>query len=154
MIYENSRVKCVRTPDYNYDFDKQTGFFARWGATKEDDPDFSKLGPEILDIEITTSCAGPAGNPCPFCYKANTPKGDNMSFETFQAIFNKLPRTLNQVAFGADATLTSNPDIWKMFDYCRNNDYNQVVPNITIAHITKETAERLASVCGAVAVSR
>jgi hypothetical protein len=77
-----------------------------------------------------------------------------MSFETFVEIFHKLPRTLTQIAFGADATLTSNPDIWKMFEYCRSNDYNQVIPNVTVANIDAETAKRLASVVGAVAVSR
>lgn len=146
--------KIVRTPGYNYNFDYNTGFFARWGETKDHDPDFSPLGPEIADIEITTACGGPIGNPCSFCYKSNTSSGDNMSFDTFKDIFHRLPKNLTQIAFGADATLTSNPDIWKMFDYCRNNDYNKVIPNVTVANIDKNTAAKLSKVCGAVAVSR
>lgn len=146
--------KIVKSPDYNYIFDDVTGFFARWGATPNDDPDFSKFGPEIADIEITTKCTGPGGRLCKFCYKSNTPKGENMSFETFKEIFHKLPKNLTQIAFGADADATQNPDMWKMFDYCRNNDHNKVVPNITVADVKELTAARLASVCGAVAVSR
>jgi len=62
--------------------------------------------------------------------------------------------TLTQIAFGADSHATSNPDLFAMMDYCRNNDYNKVVPNITVAQITDETADKLAKYCGAVAISR
>ena len=158
MIRENSRFKIVRTKGYNYNFDKKTGYFERWGKTVDDDPDYSPIGPEIVDLECTTICNGPAsesgGGPCKFCYKSNTKNGVNMSFETFKTVFHNLPRTITQIAFGVDANLTSNPDIWKMFDYCRANDYNKVVPNVTVANITTETANRLVAVTGAVAVSR
>lgn len=147
---------------YNYVFNKETGFFARWGETKKDDPQFSPIGPEILDIEVTTKCTGPGGKLCAFCYKANTPNGDNMSLATFKGILNKmLPSSgrgssqkqagVTQVAFGADATCLSNPDLFKMMDHCRDND---VVPNITVADITDETADELIKRVGAVAVSR
>ena len=85
------------------------------------------------------------------CYKSNTTKGSYMTFETFKKVFDKLPKTLTQIAFGADATLESNPDIWKIIEYSRNND---VIPNITVADINDMTAKRLAYYCGAVAVSR
>lgn len=58
---------------------------------------------------------------------------------------------LTQVAFGADSKAESNPDLWKMMDYCRKKG---VIPNITVAQITDETADKLVSKCGAVAVSR
>lgn len=154
MILRDKRYKALRSTDYNYDFDGKTGYFARWGHRKEDDPDFCRFGPEILDIEVTTSCHGPAGKPCAFCYKANTPDGQNMSLETFKNILDRMPHTLTQCAFGADAQCKSNPDIWKMMDYCRNNERNPIVPNITVADIDDNTASRLAELCGAVAVSR
>lgn len=147
-------MKTVKTPEYNYVFNEKTGFFARWGKTQDDDPDMSPLGPEIADIEVTTKCFGPGGVLCKFCYKSNIPSGENMSFETFKKVFHNLPDNLTQIAFGADASCTTNPEIWDMFDYCRNNDYNKVVPNITVADISILTAIRLANVCGAVAVSR
>ena len=100
MIAENDRVKICRFTNYNYNFDKQTGFFARWGKTKEEDPKYSPVGPEILDLEISEICHGINGTPCKFCYKSNTGTGKNMSFETFKTIFCKMPKTLTQIAFG------------------------------------------------------
>jgi hypothetical protein len=88
------------------------------------------------------------------CYKGNTPKGENMTFETFKQVFHNLPRTLTQIAFGADASATANPDLPKMMEYCRTNSYNRVVPNITVADISSETADWLSKLAGAVAVSR
>ena len=151
FIRDNQDKKELNSSSYNFKFDKKSGFFMRWGKNKDDDPDYSPYGPEIADIEVTTSCSGPAGKVCVFCYKANTPRGTNMSFGTFKKVFANLPKTITQIAFGADANLTSNPDIWKMFDYCRENG---VVPNVTVANITKKIAERLTKVCGGVAVSR
>jgi len=151
-VLEDEKVKIVRSPIYNYNFDKSTGYFERWGKDKEDDPMCSPFGSEILDIEITTICSG-IGNygPCSFCYKANTNNGTNMSFETFKNIFDKLPNTVNQIAFGVDAKCESNPDTFKIMEYTRENG---VIPNITVADVNDETAKKLANVCGAVAVSR
>jgi hypothetical protein len=154
LIRESKTKKALLSKSYNYIFNKETGYFARWGQTKEEDPQWSPFGPEILDIEVTTKCAGPGGKLCPFCYKSNTPNGKNMTFETFKQILDKMPKTLTQVAFGADAHATSNPDLWKMMEYCRNNEHNQIVPNITVADITDDTADLLVHHCGAVAVSR
>jgi MoaA/NifB/PqqE/SkfB family radical SAM enzyme len=76
-----------------------------------------------------------------------------MTFEEFKTIFHKIPKTLTQIAFGADAGGFTNPDLFKMMEYCRNNDYNIVVPNITVADISDEVADKLAELAGAVAVS-
>ena len=84
------------------------------------------------------------------CYKSNSPNGKYMSFETFRDIFDKMPKSITQIAFGADAQATSNPDLFRMMSYARSNG---VIPNITVAQITDETAEKLVKVCGAVAVS-
>lgn len=150
MIIWKGSIKSFNKPDYHYIFDKATGRFAAWGKTIHDDPEFCKYGPDIFDCEITTICRGISGTPCNFCYKANTPNGKNMSFETFKMVFDSLPETICQIAFGADATLTANPDLWKMMDYCIENN---VVPNITAANISKEVAEKLAERCGATAIS-
>jgi len=155
-------IKKVRSKYYNYDFNTKTGLLIRWGETfaTEHDPIMSPIGPEIADIEISTICNG-IGNymdsrkPCPWCYKSNTGCGNNMSFETFKSIFHKLPRNLTQIAFGI-GDIDGNPDLWKIMEYCRENDYNKVIPNITVngMGITNEIAEKLASLCGAVSVSR
>ena len=154
IISETTVWKRIRSSDYNYNFNKITGYFERWGAKEEDDPLYAP-GPEILDCEISTICSGVDGRICPHCYKSNTAKGVNMSFETWKIIFDKMPRTLTQVAFGI-GDISGNPDLWKNMDYCRTNGRNYVVPNITINGwgLTDEVARKFAEICGAIAVSR
>jgi len=148
-IIENGKEKVLRSKNYNYHFNKKTGFMAQWGETQEQDPGRAP-GPVIADIEVLNMCKGPGGKLCNFCYKSNTPKGHYMSFEEYKELFEKLPKTLTQIAFGADADLSLNPDIFKIMEYTREQG---VIPNITVADINKETAKKLAKICGAVAVS-
>lgn len=157
VVADNGQMRIVRSANYNYNFDYNNGFFARWGATEDEDPQLAPF-PEILDIEVTTKCKGPGGKLCSFCYKANSPKGENMTFETFKTIIDKMSFNVDkkrvgitQLALGADAQCEANPDIWKMMEYSREN---KIVPNITVADISEETAEKLSKLCGAVAVSR
>jgi len=140
-------LKVYKSEDYNFVFNKKTGFFARWGKTALDDPKFSPIGPEILDIEISTICS----KGCPWCYKSNKAQGRNMSFDTFKMMFDKFPKTLTQIAFGI-GDIDGNPDLWKIMEYCRIND---VIPNITIngERMTPMRYDLLTQLCGAVAVS-
>ena len=121
-------LRQIRTPEYNLDFRSEDGFLIRWGKIPSDDPKYSPIGPEILDIEVSTVCSGIFGVPCVHCYKSNTFKGKNMSFDTFKQIFDKMPGNLTQIAFGI-GDIDANPDLFKMFAYCRAMN---VVPNITI----------------------
>jgi len=150
QITENEKFKKMTSSDANYIFNKINGQMITWGKTLEDDAE-KFPGPTIADIEITTSCDGVKGQLCSFCYKANNPHGKNMSFETFQKVFDNLPKTITQIAFGADSKAKSNPDIWKIMEYSKNNG---VIPNITVAEIDDKVADKLAFYCGAVAVSR
>lgn len=84
------------------------------------------------------------------------PNGKNMSLDTFKSIIDKMKVSktcigITQCAIGADATCESNPDLFKMMEYARQN---YVVPNITVADISDDVADKLSSLCGAVAVSR
>jgi radical SAM protein with 4Fe4S-binding SPASM domain len=146
QILENDKVKLCRSENYNFNFDKTNGNFERWGKTQADDPEFAPA-PEILDFEVTTIC----DHGCPFCYKGNTKNGHNTSFADFKTVIDKIPKTLTQVAFGADASATANPELFDMMRYARSIG---VIPNITVADITRETAKTLSELCGAVAVSR
>lgn len=161
ILYDaQNGIKRVISSEYNYHFNMKTGEFARWSNTAVDDP---VSGPvEIADIEVSEICDGiPAigssiATPCNFCYKTNTRVGRNMSFETFKTIFDKLPQTLTQIAFGI-GNLNGNPDLVKMFDYCRNNEHNPgVVPNLTINgwELDDEWVRILSSKLGGIAVSR
>lgn len=151
-----ARVKLIRVPGYTLVFDKETGFLARWGDSPDENPRFSPIGPEIADIEISTVCHGigktmETRTPCSWCYKSNTGTGENMTFETFRTILDKFPPTLAQIAFGV-GDIDANRDLWRIMEHCRQNG---VIPNITVngMGVTDEVAERLAQVCGAVAVS-
>ena len=97
MLYDSPDKKSVRSKGYNYDFDKKTGFFVRWGATLKDDPTFAPTGPEIWDCECTTICTGMnhqvVSSPCRFCYKANNPRGTNLSFSDFKIMIDELPKS-------------------------------------------------------------
>lgn len=153
-------IKRCQSDVYNYVFNTKNGHFARWGKTVQDDPKWGPL--EILDLEVSEVCNGiPAVGsdiavPCSHCYKTNTKVGRNMSFETFKDIFDKLPQTLYSIAFGI-GDIDSNPDLVKMFDYCRNNDHNpNVIPNLTINgwKLDDYWTNILKTYCGGVAVSR
>jgi len=159
-VIDTPKHRLVRSESYNYNFDKSTGYFQRWGKTIDDDPSFAPY-PEILDIEITTICAGVPQldgirRPCSFCYKANSTKGKNMSFDTFKQIVDNMTFTdgrpcLLQVAFGGDSQATSNPDLLQMMHYLRNKG---IIPNITVADLDDNMAKQLAAVVGGIAVSR
>ena len=148
-IYDNDQIKGLTSENANWVMRKSDGFTMMWGKTQDEDMLMSPV-PVIADMEVSTQCAGPGQVPCPFCYKANGPKGHNMSFETFKTIINKM-KFVTQVAFGADAQGTANPDLFAMMAYARELG---IVPNITIADISDRTADKLALYCGAVAVSR
>jgi hypothetical protein len=158
FVVDAPTVKVCISENYNYTFDKINGDFKRWGKTYEEDPQFSPVFAEIADIEITTACSGALTKingkeirkPCAFCYKSNTPNGYNMSFETFKKIIDRTPKILTQIAFGVDSTATSNPDLWKMAAYCREIG---IIPNVTVADVSDEVADKLAGVMGACAVS-
>lgn len=167
-LHEDERFKCIASSDYNLLFNKQTGFLARWGKTKDDDPDWSPFGPELADIEISSAApedltnvgslttitqGGCNGIGCKkFCYKQNTSNQTvHMTLELFKGIMDRMPRTLTQIAFGV-CSINSNPDVWEIFAETRRRG---CVPNVTVngQGITDDIAAKLSSLCGAVAVS-
>lgn len=151
LIKQIGNIRMARTVDgtYNYRYDVSSGHFMRWGKTVNDDPVMAPV-PEILDIEVTDICKGPGGKLCPFCYKANTPMGTYMPFETFATIIDRMP-WLTQIALGVDAQGTSNPDLPQMMEYARSKG---IVPNLTVADIDDKIADMIATYAGACAVSR
>jgi radical SAM protein with 4Fe4S-binding SPASM domain len=141
------RVRLLSIPGYNYMMDYTTGQFLRWGKTFKDDPEYSPIGPEIMDIELSTICS----RACPWCYKSNTSLGSYMTFETFKSMFEKFPKCLTQIAFGI-GDIPGCPDLFKIMTYVREQG---VVPNITINgdFLDDESAEKLSKLCGSLAVS-
>jgi len=150
QIIESKTEKVFISPDFNYTFNKISGYYTQWGKAKEDNPARCNYGPIIADIEVVSMCKGPGGKLCPFCYKSNTPNGHYMSLEDYKVLFAKLPRTITQIAFGADADCSLNPDLFEIMQYTRDQG---VIPNITVADISWPTAQTLGKLCGAVSVS-
>lgn len=166
IIRDTEKVKIIDSDNLHCVFSKITGETVTWGRTMREDPDWSPPGPFILDCEISTICHGPEDStgkarPCPQCYKSNTPfHGKNMSLETWKIILSKMPKTLQQVAFGL-GDIDGNPNLWNILIHTREQG---IVPNITIngsrmslGYLTypKTVASyrNLAGLCGAVAVS-
>ena len=147
-MVENNTWKFFRSPNVNFNFNKINGFMQTWGDKPENDPTHAPF-PFILDIEITTKCNGPANKLCGFCYKSNNPNGHNMTLDQFKNIIDKMP-WLTQCALGADAQGMTNPDMYDMMAYARSKG---IIPNLTIADVSEDVAQKLAKVAGAVAVS-
>lgn len=149
FVIDSKDCKMAIGEDYNFVFNKINGDFLRWGRNHDDNPQFSPIGPEILDLEISVNGC-PSG--CPFCYKNNTnEEATNMSFETFKDVLDKFPASLTQIAFGITGIQT-NPDFIKMMEYCREKG---IVPNFTLSGIdlTDEMAKKCSNLVGALAVS-
>ena len=96
--------------------------------------------PDDLNVEISYSAAE--------VFK-------NMTLEEFKVLFHKLPITLTQIAFGIGDLQDLDAEMWKIFDYCRHNDYQEVIPNVTINgnFLTYEKAHKLKELMGAISVS-
>jgi len=150
-IFENPKAKALKSKNYHYIFNKETGYFIRWGELMKDDPDMSPFGPEIADIEISE---GKCSGNCKFCYKDNRETETRyMNLDKFKTILGSLKQTnsITQIAFGI-TDIDSNPDMW---DIMRHSREQGVIPNITIngKRMTPEYYNKLAELCGAVAVS-
>lgn len=155
-VYHGDSFKLTFCEDHHYNcfFNKNTGLNIRFGKEVDDDPACCELGPEILDLEISTGNCPPVkgSSNCAYCYKNNTQRcGNNMSFETFKKIVDSFPANLSQIAFGITG-LKSNPDMPKMFAYCREVG---IVPNVTTVGVDMDDSvlDVLCKQCGAVAVS-
>lgn len=58
---------------------------------------------------------------------------------------------LTQIAIGSGSTALENPELFDMMRYARSVG---VIPNITVADVSEDTAQTLSELCGAVAVSK
>jgi MoaA/NifB/PqqE/SkfB family radical SAM enzyme len=155
---KDNKVKIRLLKGYNTYFCLETGKFARWGETIEEDPEYSPLGPEILDIEVSSICTGINGIPCSFCYKSNNAEGKNMDLDDFIHIINNVNKydNLQQVALGI-GDIDANPDLIPIMRWCNKKN---IIPNITVngANLDKKFEnityyEHLSELCGAVSVS-
>lgn len=155
-VWDGDTFKMTMCEDHSYNcfFNKLTGYNVRFGVEVEDDPEYCALGSEILDLEVSVGGCPPVhgSSNCKYCYKNNTNRAPfNMSFDTFRSIVDSFPKNLSQIAFGITG-LKTNPDLEKMFVYCRSTG---IIPNVTTVGVDMDEHMKdvLAHYCGAVAVS-
>jgi hypothetical protein len=70
QLKDSPNGRIVTSETYNYIFNKKSGFFARWGRTQEDDPQYSPIGPEIDNCPDCCTFCSPAGT------SVQTPNGN------------------------------------------------------------------------------
>jgi MoaA/NifB/PqqE/SkfB family radical SAM enzyme len=155
-IHDSDIRKIVKSDKYNYIFNKKSGLFIRWGEEADDDPEYSPLGPEILDVEISSGgCESGKRAGCKFCYKTNISREvHHMTLPEFIHVLDIMKPNLTQVAFGI-TSVEANPDFYAMCEYCREKG---VVPNFTLSGMDPiwETPEKLQpfiDITGSMAVS-
>ena len=155
-VFDSKRFKATFNDSHTYHcfFSKADGLNIRFGKTVDEDPNVCELGPEILDLEVSVNgCVPvPGSTNCRYCYKNNTNAAPtNMTFDTFADIIHTFPINLSQIAFGITG-LKTNPDLEKMFEYCRKIG---IIPNVTTvgADMDEHMKDVLCHWCGAVAVS-
>ena len=150
-------IKHIDTPSYHRVFDPTTGFTARWGINEVDDPDYSPLGPEIADIEISVNGCPNVSNVdsnknCPYCYKGNSNKKPfNMSLDMYKKVLDNIGSNLDQVALGLTGIHT-NPYLIPILQETRARG---IIPNFTISGIDLDAdiAKEVVKYVGAIAVS-
>ncbi len=149
QIIETDKMKIIDSENFHSVFNKNTGFFARWGKNLRDNPQVSPIGPEIVDVEISSGfCSGK----CKFCYKSNgSGLAKNMSFFQFKDVISKLGPNLTQVALGL-TDLNTNPDLTKIMRWCRSQN---IIPNLTTNGFgfNKKLVKKVAGLAGAISVS-
>jgi len=145
-------IKKFQSEDYNMAFNTKNGNMIRFGKTLKCDPKFCRVGPELLDIEI--SAGGDCLGGCEFCYKCNGGNGPthNMSLDTFKSILDKFNKeVLCQIALGI-MNISTNPEFFDMMRYAREVG---IVPNYTThgLDMCPQFAKFSAELCGCVSVS-
>ncbi len=147
-VVDNKDVKAIFSEEYNYIYRKDDGFFMRWGRTKADNPSFSPLGPELLDISITSKCLP---GTCKYCYQNAKKDGKDMSLGDLSNLLDGLPPTVCQIALGGGEP-TLHPDFGRVLQMIRAKG---IVPNYTTngENLTDVVVEVTAKYCGAVATS-
>jgi MoaA/NifB/PqqE/SkfB family radical SAM enzyme len=133
---------------YSTLFNPQTGFFIRKEHTSWQEPFWSKHGPELIDISITSWC----DKNCEFCYKSANKDGIFMSLEDFSIVVNQA-KEMNVLQFAiGGGNPNQHPDFIEFLKLCYAND---IVPNYSTngRGLTYDILKASQKYCGAVAVS-
>ena len=143
------RWHCYPEEHYSTLFSPKTGFFARVEEPGHPEPFWSKHGPELIDISITSWC----DRNCAICYRSANVKGRHMSVADYVTIIQQAARMdVCQVALGG-GNPNQHPQFTDILKITREEF--GIVPNYTTngRGLTDKVLDATAKFCGAVAVS-
>lgn len=151
MVNNNQNVFIKRYSDEGYYvyFNKNTGFNVRCEFKENEEPFWSKHGPELIDISITKWC----DKGCAFCYRNSDKYGRHMSIDDFEKILiQAVEMDTLQIALGG-GNPNQHPEFVNFLRLAREK-YG-IVPSYTTngRGLTTEVLEASKKYCGAVAVS-
>jgi radical SAM protein with 4Fe4S-binding SPASM domain len=138
-------------PEEHYStlFNTRTGFFVRIEDSGHKEPFWSKHGPELLDISITSWC----DRNCQVCYRDAGIDGKHLDIQDYEKILRQSAKAgVMQIALGG-GNPNQHPEFLQILELTRKKF--GIVPNYTTngrglsSRIIKASAE----LCGAVAVS-
>lgn len=151
MVNNNNNIFIKRYMDEGYYvyFNKSTGVNVRCEFKENEEPFWSKHGPELIDISITKWC----DKGCEFCYRNSNKRGKHMKVGDFEEILRQaVEMDTLQVALGG-GNPNQHPDFIKFLKLAREK-YG-IVPSYTTngRGLTSEVLDASKKYCGAVAVS-
>jgi radical SAM protein with 4Fe4S-binding SPASM domain len=142
-------VRHYKEQNYSTFFNPNTGFFARVEEPGHNEPFWSWLGPELLDISITNWC----DRECALCYRKSHKSGRHISLEDYEVVMRQARKMhVLQVALGG-GNPNQHPRFCEILHLTR--DKYGIVPNYTTngRGLTNDVLKATKEYCGAVAVS-
>ena len=141
-------IKKYEDENYSVLFNKKTGLLLRVEKKGFNEPEYSKHGPELLDVSITNWC----DKGCNYCYRNSNINGKHMSLENYEFILKQTQECDTfQIALGG-----GNPNQHPNFcEILRLTNQYGIVPSYTTngRGLSEEILLASKKYCGAVAVS-
>lgn len=141
-------IKQYKNENYSVLFNQKTGCLARVEKQGFLEPEFSRHGPELLDISITNWC----DKGCTFCYRNSNIDGKHMSLKDYKSILNQASECdVFQIALGG-GNPNQHPDFIEILKATREKN---IIPSYTTngRGLTSEIITASKKYCGAIAVS-
>jgi hypothetical protein len=181
IILDSNNYKALKSKEYNFFFDKKTGYFVRWGFGNEQPEKITNKEIELYvlwcniwgekfdfkqflsDLKTDGSFENTAVEivdweiselcdaNCGFCYKSN------VNYKGKNISFDDFKKTFEKLPASVTTiaygigSVSLCPDLFKILNYTRNHG---IIPTITInGFATNDELDKLSKVVGACAVS-
>lgn len=141
-------VRMHPSQHYKTVFSQRTGFFVRLEDDGYEEPFWSKDGPELLDLSITSYCE----RGCDFCYRQANLLGQHLPLSDVKSIVKQAEKAgVLQIALGG-GNPNQHPDFIEILKIIREHN---IVPSYTSngEGLTNEILKATKKYCGAMALS-